>query len=241
MLDAMLVLILGAIIFALAYFGKAGKYKTIALVIGGLMFLGGAFYPGYGVWQDTFEFVTDGTADGGAGDYFYITCDNGSLNVAGEKMLVGVASDNEQDITFQLNSDGTHTLDEVYGGVNYSFVATPPAGTSGDDIVTITAEINDEAYVGTNIEVFAQTSNEPNVDWYWHGGGATDNDGTATIAGKWTDISWAELRFQLDSGAADTFADIYDEIGEQYSIDVTFSSGAWSESHTINFYVITDS
>jgi hypothetical protein len=240
MIDAMLLLILGIIIFALGYLGKAGKYKTLALVVGGLMVLGGAFYPAYGVWEDTFEW--DGVIDttGADGDYFSIALVNGSQNIAGTKNLVGVVSDDDNDITFQLNSDGTHTLDETHGGVNFTFVATPPAGTSGDDIVTITATINDDARVGSNFEVFDQTDNEPNVNWSWQSGGA-DSDGAAIIADSWNDFSWAELRFELDSGSADTFADIYDEIGEQYSIDVTFASGSWSETHTLYFYVITDS
>ena len=241
MLDAMLVLVIGIVIFALGYLGKAGKYKTFALIAGGLMILGGAFWPAYGIWEDTFQW--EGvlpSEEGELGDIFSITLANGSQNIAGTPNIVGVPSDDADSITFQLNSDGTHTLDETHGGVNFSFVPTPPTGTAGTDIVTIVASINEDATVGSSYEVFDQTSNEPNVNWSWFAGGA-DTDGTATISGTWNTLSWAELRFELDSGAADTFADIYDEIGEQYSIAVTFTSGSWSESYTLYFYVITDS
>ncbi len=241
MLDAIVVLLAGIVIFALGYLGKAGKYKTAALVVGGVLVLGGAFYPEYGVWEDTFQW--DGIIAEDeviTGDIFSIQLTNGSLNTAGVPNLVGVPSDDGEDITFQLNSDGTFTLDETEGGVNFSFVSTPPSGTQGADVVVITAKINGLAEVGSNIEVFDQTNNEPDIDWYWNGGGGPDDDDTAVISSTWATMAWVELRFDLDNTAADTFADIYDEIGEQYSIDVTFTSGSWTESHTLNFYVITD-
>jgi len=241
MIDAIVILIAGIAIFALGYLGKAGKYKTLALVAGGLMVLGGAFYPAYGVWEDTFEW--DGIiADEDAiieGDIFAITCANGSQNIAGTPNIVGVAADDDYSITFQLNSDGVFTLDETHGGVNFSFTPTPPSGTAGTDIVTMVASYNDDATVGSSWEVYDQTDNDPNVNWSWSAGGA-DTDGTATLQGTWNTLQWAELRFELDSGAADTFADVYDEIGEQYSQTVTFTSGAWTESIVLYFYVITD-
>lgn len=239
MIEAMWILIFGIVIFALGYMGKAGKYKTLALVAGGLMVLGGAFYPGYGLWEDTFEFaLPEEGVTGGA--TFILDATNGSLNVAGEPNIVGVAADDGQSITFQLNSDGTHTLDEVYGGVNVSIVPTPPAGSTGTDYATMKIEIDGDAMVGTNIEVWAQVSNEPNLDWYAPSGQAVADRDYIIISDQYSNFDWVELRYALDSGAADTFADVYDEVGEEYNIPVTFTCGDWSDTINLRFFVITD-
>jgi len=238
MIEALWILIFGIIIFALGYLGKAGKYKTLALVAGGLMVLGGAFYPGYGLWEDTFEFEIAPEGAIPEGDIWDVTVANGTF--AGTT-LTGSAADDDYSITYSLDSDGTHTLLQTRGSANFSFVPTPPAGTSGDDVVTVVASFNENAYVGNNIEVFQQANNKAMVNWSWNGGGGPDTDGTAIMSATWNTLEWAQLNFALDSGAADTFADVYDEVGEQYTVPVTFTCGDWSETLNLIFFVVDDS
>jgi len=239
MIEAMWLVIIGIIVFGAGYLGKAGKYKTLALFAGGLMLLGGAFYPGYGVWEDTFEFAPEGGI--AEGDYWDLTVGNGTF--AGTT-ISATASDDGTYITYRLDSDGTHTLLQTRGSANFTFIPTPPAGTSGDDVVTVVADFDENVVVNNNIEVFQQTSNEPMVNWSWNGGGNTANpavDGKAIISATWNTLDWAQLNFALDSGSADTFADVYDEVGEQYTVPVTFTSGTWSETIDLVFLVIDDS
>ena len=226
-IEAYWFVLIGALAFSAGYFGKAGKYKNIAVWGGAIILIAGLFLPG-GMYPLQTLVGDD------EGDIMDIT-----LSAGGWGTITEVVNAEKDGITFQLNSDGAFSLDEFTGSANFSFAGIAPAGASADDLITIKFSFNEDATYNGD-DVFTQTDNVPDVDWRVDGDTDVEGgDGSFTML--YTDTPWAELRFTLDETAVDTFGDHMDTIGDSYSMAVTFSCGDWSESYDLNFLVITDS
>jgi len=233
MIEATWILVIGAVLLFLGWSKKAGSYNTAALGIGALMVIGGAFWPGYGVFEDQLTFVDGG---GGAitGTEFVVTCENGSWNSAN---MTTTDYENGRGISVQVDNDANNHFKKVYCSMNFSVTPQAPAGADANSLLTITASV-DEDYTYAGYPVFDKTNGIPDVDWRLNAE-RTDEGGEATHTMKYGDTEWLELRMELDSGGDTTsFPAEFATVGETFTIPVTLSSGSWSETYSLTFYVI---
>jgi len=236
-------LVIGLVLAGGAYLGYAGKYKGIAMIVGGLFILAALFMPGYGYWGDAFEYDT-GTTDTTtvlATTQFDIEMSNGSWATGN---ITGTAYGDGTGVTYQLNQDGTYTFDEIYLSANFSLSPVAPTGATNDELITISWSMNEEAtYDGDDI--FSQTSDVYDVDFWVNGITAATSDkaveeGSGSWTMQYTDDDYITMAATLSSGSADTFAENMDTVGESYTVPITFSCGSWSETFDIDFVVITN-
>ena len=218
----------------LGYTKKAGTYNTAALGIGALMVIGGAFWPGYGVWEDSMTILPTGDSAGLTGTELNIVCTNGSWNSA--NMTTTVLEGNAG-INVQVDNDGANEFKKVYCSMNFSITPMPPAGADANSLVTITMEIDDDkTYAG--YPVFDKTNGIPDVDWRCNAE-RNDEEGLGQHTMKYGDTEWVELRMELDSGGeAASFPGEFATVGESFTIPVTISAADDSQVFNLQFYVI---
>ena len=238
MIEAIWLLIIGAIVLFLGWQKKFGTYSTLALIGGILMVGAGAFYPGYGVWEDSMQFTT---TDSGAIDNVDITMTNGSW-ATGD--ITATADADGTGVTYQLNQDGTHTFDETYLSANFSFSPVAPDDADDSDLITIKFSIPGNEVTYDSDDVWDETSEIEDIDWFHNGiasGSDKDIEGcSGSIVMKYTDTDYLTFTAELASGAADTFADNMDTVGESYTVPITFEYGGQTETFDVNFVVITN-
>jgi hypothetical protein len=242
MIEAMWILIAGAAIFLLGYFGKLGSNKMIALIIGAGLFLYGGFFAADAIWAGTFQIpgVTPTPGTGVAGVTFDIEMRNGSWSGAGQ---TGTVNDDLTMVTYQVDYDsgdntfhgGTLNDEGASGSANFSIKPIVPSGSSNEMLVTIEANF-DEMYKYGGEYVFASSGGVYEIDWQ-------DNDNTATQEGHAIhtmllsdSADWIELRWTMADGN-DTIGDEFATVGESFNMLVTFSCGDWSDSFTVQWYV----
>lgn len=233
MIEAIWVLIIGIVLIALGWTKKAGGYNTLALGVGALMVIGGAFWPGYGYFEDSMNITTPNA--GVAGTELNIVCANGSWNSAN---MTTTAYENGQGITVQVDNDGDSAFKKVYCAMNFSITPIPPSGADADSLVTVTASIPDD-YTYAGYPVFDTTNGVPDVDWRCNAE-RTAEGGTADHTMKYGDTEWMELRMELDDGGeATSFPGEFATVGETFSIPVTITAADYSETFTLTFFVMT--
>lgn len=238
MIEAMYVLIIGIILLGAGYLGYAGKFKGIAMLLGAVMFLGGAFYPGYGLWDDVF--TTDGTTPATTTGYsFDITPANGSYDPGAANVCTQTVADDEESTVVQIDMDiGDDTFKANYTSFNFTIRPVAPTGSTNDDLVTIYFGI-DETYEYGGEPVFYESSNVYQAVWSITDSETTENyEGSHTML--YTDQDWIELRCILDGKGSDTLGEELDSVGDEFTIPVKFwADNGWSWTYDIHFIVIT--
>lgn len=232
MIEAIWVLIIGAVLLFLGWSKKAGGYNKPATWVGVILLLVGAFWPAYGVWSDQFS-VTGGIITSGYDTE--VTVANGSY-VAGTTVAGTVAS-NERDITFQFNKLASDTMRQNYSCSNYTVRIIAPEGSTNDELFKVTYSVPvTQNYDG--VDVFYKSAGVYDVDWYAYVNSdaaviSTGGSGSVNIVA--TDSLKLELRIRYNNAATDGLADEFDSVGETFTVPVTING----ETYNLNAIVIT--
>jgi len=240
MIEAMYILIAGIIILGFGYMGKLqGGNQKIAYLVGAIMVLGGAFYPGYGVWEDMLDIEAEPTAAVISGATFDITPTNGSYTGFSTGVLTVTVDDDKMGVTAQVAVDSS---DCFTGGnatsVNFSINPVAPLGATADDLATIHFSVDEtQQYAGEYIYTESSDVYEAQfaVDDY---GDTVDYEGSHTML--LTETAWVEFQCDLDGAGTDTFGEEFDAVGDKLTIPITFwSDGGFRETYTITLICIS--
>jgi len=238
MIEAIYILIIGAILLGAGWLGYANKYKGVAMLIGAIMVLGGAFYPGYGLWEDMLDVDTTPDAAIISGVSFDITPTNGTYNYGDSGVaMAGTVAGDEKSITFPITVNNDNDFAGNASAVNFSIKPTAPIGATADDLATIYFSVDEnQKYDGE--EIYRESSGVMSAKWLINVGTDTENyEGQHTML--MTDEDWLCFGFWLDGAGTDTFGEEFDAIGDKLDIPITFwSDGGWSETFTITLICV---
>jgi len=238
MIEAIYILIAGIIILGFGYFGNSKSNAKIAYLVGGLMVLGGAFYPGYGVWEDMY---VDTTPDAAiiSGVTFDITPTNGSYTGFSTGVLTVTVDEDSMGVTAQVAVDSSDCFTAGNAtSINFSINPVAPTGATATDLATIRFSVDEtQEYAGEHI--YTETSDVYEAQFAIDGYGDTvDYEGSHTML--LTETAWVEFQCDLDGAGTDTFGEEFDAVGDRLTIPITFwTDGGWSETYTITLICIS--
>lgn len=239
MIEAIWILIIGAVLIGLGIYKKAGKFNTAALAIGALMVLGGAFMPGYGIWEGEMQLVPTAV---GAGAELEITL--ASAVGAGGNLTATVDND-ARTITLALDTLGTYGITANCGAVN--FTIRPQATEAHDDNSLINVQYAaDETMTFETDDIYTLSGSEYSCDWATYPDLATTSasvgtadSGTHTM--KITDSDCLQWRYDFSEDAVNTLGANLRTVGESLSFPITISSGGNSYTFTVIVVCVSNS
>jgi len=238
MIDVGIALLIGIVALAAGYFGYAGKFKGLAMVLGGILVLGALFYPGYGYWGDVFEVPDEVDPAWGTRATLDATMANGTWATG---TLPSTVSSDGQTITVQLalnttaNNFTTTTL--ASGSVNFTFSPLTVAGAQSTDLITVRYTIDDDVRYSGNY-VFARSAGDFVCNWYKDSTASTTSTSTGQHTMAFTATETVQLRYTLSTGT-DSFGSALQNVGDSFTVPVTLSTTGYSETFYITYIVIS--
>ena len=238
MIEAIYILIAGIIILGFGYFGNLKSNAKIAYLVGGLMVLGGAFYPGYGVWEDMY---VDTTPDAAiiSGVTFDITPTNGSYTGFSTGVLTVTVDEDSMGVTAQVAVDSSDCFTAGNAtSINFSINPVAPLGATATDLATIHFSVDEtQEYAGEHI--YTETSDVYEAQFAVDGyDDIVDYEGSHTML--LTETAWVEFQCDLDGAGTGTFGEEFDAVGDRLTIPITFwTDGGFRETYTITLICIS--
>lgn len=239
MIEATWILIIGAVLLFLGWSKKAGGYNTLALAIGALLLIGGAFWPGYGLWSDQMSIISEDTVGGATLDITAATAVGAGGN------LTATVDNVQRTITLPLDTAGSNKLTAYIGAVNFSITPIAPAGSDANSLVSIKYSVNElETFEGDAI--FYLSGSQYSCDWATYPDLAVTSDSIGTVPSGThtmgvTDSDCLQWRYRFSQGATDTLGENLRTVGESISLPITFTSGGNSYTYTVIVVCVANS
>lgn len=236
---ATIVIIIGLVVGAIWYFKARGNLMVagVAAIMIGAGILAPAWVNDLGAGLDTTPAATVVS-----GLEFRIDVVNGTTGL-GNTTTVEI-NDAETIATILLETcgtGGTQPLAGTHAAINFTFSPVPPEGATADDLGTIYFESPYLMKYGGEY-ILDEDSSTYYANWSYSAGTndevEADYDGTMTML--MTETGYAEITYEFDSGATDTFSNELDTIGESGQWEITFHTAdfGWSETFTVVWILV---
>jgi len=215
----------------------AGVIGTLLIVFGGIVGLlpmipeeGGTVVnvdaPGVTLTQPTFSLdVTNGTT--GLGN-------TTTVQVNEDETMATVLLET-------CGSGGNQPLAGTHFGVNFTVAPIPPNGATADSLATVYFE-TDYLMKFNGEYILAESDGTYYANWSYAGGTSDEalKDYASQMTMLMTEVGYAEITYEMDSGSADRFSAELDTIGDTGSWDIVFHNEdwSWSETFTVTWILV---
>jgi hypothetical protein len=235
MIDVGIALLVGLVLAGAGYLGYAGKFKGIAMIVGGIMVLSALFLQGYGYWGDEVtSFSSSTTTTVASGLEFNLDVKNGTTGLGNTTTVEINNAETQATILLETcGSGGTQPLAGTHAAINFTITPEPPDGSTQDDLAVIYFESPYLMKYGGKY-ILNEDSDTYYANWSYAAG--TNDEQNSDYEGHMnmlmTETGYCEITYEFDSASSDTFSNELDTIGKSGSWEITFHTADWGWSQT---------